>query len=48
MTKPHVCPVCQGKRTVSPLLYEGYGTAAAGDVPCRTCGGSGIVWEPKP
>jgi hypothetical protein len=50
---PHVCPICKGKRTVPGGFYrmtlEGLWTSY-NDEPdeiCRTCQGSGIVWEPE-
>ena len=38
MTRPHKCPVCEG-RGVGP--WELF----AWDQPCHACSGSGVVWE---
>lgn len=52
MKTPHKCPVCNG----SGLVRNGFYTAlnpnqtytAINTAPeqCRSCGGSGIIWEP--
>lgn len=45
--RPFPCPVCLGKGTVNQGFYEGYSTSystSTGYIPCRSCGGSGIVW----
>lgn len=39
------CPVCNGCTTVPSDFYDriGYGASVA-RVPCRACGGTGLVW----
>lgn len=50
---PHKCPVCEGRGMVPSTFYQstaadGTGaTSSLGTETCRTCGGTGIVWEPK-
>jgi len=45
--QPHSCPVCGGRGEVLDTLYSPYGTAStAYMVTCRSCNGTGIVWEP--
>lgn len=44
--KPHTCPVCQGMRQVRNPNPYGY-TAAPLVIPCPTCGGIGVLWEPE-
>ena len=39
---PALCPVCQGKQTVSAGFYMDGGTSAAREK-CRTCNGKGVV-----
>jgi len=52
MATPHRCPVCEGRGVVAIGFYVGYGafSTAADPEKCRSCWGSGIVWEhgPKP
>lgn len=46
MTRPYVCPVCEGRGAVPPGFY-GTMTTAAGLAAlglCRSCGGSGVLW----
>lgn len=44
---PHTCPVCQGRQRVPASLYGlPMSTAVPSDVPCRSCGGTGVLWEP--
>ena len=44
--KPHCCPVCNGSQQVHSTLYQGLGyTTSIGMVPCRSCSGTGIVWD---
>jgi len=44
--KPYLCPVCNGCGTVQASFYADLrGTSAeAGEVPCRTCYGRGVLW----
>lgn len=42
MSKPHVCPVCTGAKSVQ--AWEG---TSLRTIPCPACGGMGIVWEPE-
>lgn len=48
--KPHICPVCQGVGRVPAGFYESVGSNtwvnSGGDEECRSCNGTGIVWEP--
>lgn len=48
---PHCCPVCQGKGQVSNGFYNQVGeygmTSDATPEMCRSCNGTGIVWQPK-
>jgi hypothetical protein len=43
----HRCPVCLGSKAVLSTLYQ-FGNAASSisSVPCRSCDGSGVIWEP--
>lgn len=42
---PHQCPVCYGHGTLPAHFYaENRGTSLAGEVPCKSCGGLGIIW----
>ena len=44
---PHACPICQGRGTMAKYFYQNELPAADGNaesVPCRSCGGGGIVW----
>lgn len=43
--KPHVCPVCSGTGQVSESFYSPSHTAVDNKVSCRSCDGSGIVWN---
>lgn len=50
MATPHQCPVCLGNGQVSAGFYNQVtgvwsGTTTAFET-CRSCGGSGVVWEP--
>ena len=51
MMIPHKCPVCQGTGIVGAGFYNrgcsGFTTRTNGEQ-CRTCWGSGIVWEAIP
>ena len=45
---PHKCPVCGGTGQVDSSFYDGNHYATTTTIPaetCRTCWGSGIVWE---
>lgn len=47
---PHRCPVCEGKGLVPDWFYlvQIGGTpisSGVGNVPCRSCQGTGIVWS---
>lgn len=50
---PHICPICKGKKTVPGGFYrqnfEGTWSSNGNepDITCRTCQGTGIVWEPE-
>lgn len=47
---PHKCPVCSGRGVVDVSFYEcnEYATGTAMyDVTCKTCHGTGIVWDQK-
>ena len=39
---PHACPVCQGRGSVPPGFY---GLFEADRVCCKSCQGTGVVWE---
>lgn len=42
----HLCPVCQGRGFVPLGFYSPYGAAStANDETCRTCKGTGVLWE---
>lgn len=45
-SKPHVCPVCSGRGTVPAGFYREGPDASKLPQTCRTCWGSGVVWEP--
>lgn len=47
MAIPHKCPVCEGRGMVGDAFYGGRETSSC-DVPCRSCDGSGIIWELSP
>lgn len=38
---PHRCPVCLGKQTVPAGFYDGSTEVEK----CRSCGGTGVVWQ---
>lgn len=41
---PHICPVCGGRGDM-PNCFFGITSDTAGvRQPCRSCGGTGIVW----
>ena len=43
--KPHTCPVCRGTGTVGAAFYSrGWGGSTEWQK-CRSCGGTGILWE---
>jgi len=45
-----VCPVCQGRGFVPFGFYTSNGETnmiTCGTETCRTCGGTGIVWQPN-
>lgn len=49
--RPHQCPVCFGVGNVPGGFYLRVGvtewsSTSCAPEPCRSCGGSGIVWEP--
>jgi hypothetical protein len=49
--QPHCCPVCYGRGFVAQGFYSGTGEtfmSAGGTEPCRSCKGSGIVWNNSP
>lgn len=48
--KPHKCPVCDGTGTVSRPPWVGgdvreISATVTPTYPCRSCDGTGIVWE---
>ena len=45
--KPHVCPVCFGRGFVEPHFYSAGCASTSANSPekCRTCLGTGMVWE---
>ena len=48
MAQPHKCPICNGTGKAPNGFYESTGTWTtkhANPEPCRTCKGTGIVWE---
>ena len=45
--RPHVCPVCCGRQYAPMGFYDGNISTALNTELCRTCGGTGIVWEPE-
>jgi hypothetical protein len=48
MSTPHRCPVCQGRGTVDQSFYSrGQSTSAIGTETCKSCNGTGILWEPS-
>jgi hypothetical protein len=45
---PHICPVCFGTGQVDAGFYastSGQFFSTGGTEPCRSCKGSGVVWE---
>ncbi len=44
MSTPHKCPVCQGCGTVPAEFYGDQGANASKQT-CRTCAGSGVIWD---
>lgn len=47
MSKPHVCPVCQGRGgAILPLAGSENGLTTVD--PCPACKGACVLWEPKP
>lgn len=44
---PHRCPVCHGSGHVGGNFYNQLGlvTTASSLVPCRSCGGTGVLWS---
>lgn len=51
MSSVHVCPVCNGRGTVSAGFYNPYDastTAMETQVTCRACGGKGVIITPEP
>lgn len=47
-SKPHVCPICDGRGFVSASFYISTNNTSLTNnndtVKCRTCLGSGLVW----
>lgn len=41
---PHKCPICEGRGQVPSSFYDGMSTNAA-NTTCRSCYGTGIVWD---
>jgi len=42
---PRCCPVCHGSGLVPAALYIGESiTGSVGKMPCRSCGGTGVIW----
>ena len=49
MSKPYLCPVCEGRGSVPPGFYSpGTTYDVTQRETCRTCSGMGIVWAPGP
>jgi DnaJ-class molecular chaperone len=42
---PYVCPVCSGRQTVAQGFYDGIWMSSQRE-DCRSCDGTGIVWQP--
>lgn len=43
--RPHCCPVCGGSGKVSSGFYDYFRQSSTIPTePCRSCGGTGIVW----
>ena len=36
MSKPHVCPICNGSGLLSGTAFR-----------CHACNGTGVVWKPE-
>lgn len=49
--KPHTCPVCSGNGLVPNGFYSQtlrtWSTTTVTPEMCKTCTGTGIVWEPE-
>lgn len=47
--KAQCCPVCNGTQTVPSGFYDPsiYQTLVFGQETCRSCNGTGVVWEPE-
>ncbi len=51
MSIPHRCPVCEGRGVVRSGFYNTnpyYASSSISDEKCRTCFGTGILWEFEP
>jgi len=51
MSKPYICPVCEGRGSVSSGFYAGAHNHITNNNPqareqCQACNGAGIVWNP--
>ena len=45
MSKPYICPVCDGRGSMPPGFYDSaIALNSTQREPCRTCNGTGIVW----
>lgn len=42
------CPVCNGRGTVLAGFYEDNACLSTKRVPCRACGGKGVIITPEP
>lgn len=42
----HICPVCKGRATMPCEFYDP-DTTESGRVPCRACGGKGVIITPE-
>lgn len=53
MSIPHKCPVCEGRGIVPDYFYvispdiqhNGFTWNSTGSVTCKSCFGTGIIWE---
>lgn len=48
MSKPHICPICNGQGKVPQGFYNlspYITTTTLGEELCKSCNGQGIVWE---
>ena len=45
---PHRCPVCNGSGLVLAGFYSPPATSSLSDPMCRSCNGSGVLWEMNP